>query len=188
MQVAGVYSMSEESIWFYSPDGVRKHGPVTIIELLDLFRRGALSRASLVWQPDFGDWMRIDEVKELDAVNTGNPPPLPRADLQQAGQPSPAPIAAHTVNFQTVLEKKKGLAIAGLICAIIGGYVSVVAIPAVVCGHMALSRIKNYPNEYSGKGMAIAGLILGYLGIALGAMVAYANMTLKATLENMNYP
>jgi hypothetical protein len=41
------------------------------------------------------------------------------------------------------------------------------AIPAVICGHKALSRIKYSGGSLEGKGLAIAGLVTGYLGIAL---------------------
>jgi hypothetical protein len=40
------------------------------------------------------------------------------------------------------------------------------AIPGVICGHKALSRIKNAGGALAGKGLAIAGLITGYAGIA----------------------
>jgi hypothetical protein len=53
------------------------------------------------------------------------------------------------------------LGILGLICFSI-----LTAIPAVICGHMAYSRIKRSSGALEGKGLAIAGLITGYLGIA----------------------
>src|ERR1039457_1820999 len=40
------------------------------------------------------------------------------------------------------------------------------AIPGVICGHKALSRIKYSGGRISGQGLAIAGLVTGYLGIA----------------------
>jgi len=40
-------------------------------------------------------------------------------------------------------------------------------IPAVICGHMAKSTFKKEPEKYSGDGLATAGLILGYVGIAI---------------------
>ncbi len=64
--------------------------------------------------------------------------------------------------------KKKGLAIASLVCAIIGGYISTISIVAIVFGHVALNKIKKDPSVYNGRGLAIAGLILGYLGLAIG--------------------
>jgi hypothetical protein len=40
------------------------------------------------------------------------------------------------------------------------------AIPGVICGHKALSKIKHSGGALTGQGMAIAGLVTGYLGIA----------------------
>ena len=40
------------------------------------------------------------------------------------------------------------------------------AIPGVICGHKALSRINNSGGGLAGKGLAIGGLVTGYLGIA----------------------
>ena len=39
------------------------------------------------------------------------------------------------------------------------------SVPAVICGHIALSRIKK--GEASGKGFATAGIVLGYVNIAI---------------------
>ncbi len=59
----------------------------------------------------------------------------------------------------------KGLSIASLCCGIAAfmglGFFLLPQLAAVILGHMALKR------EPSGKGMAIAGLVLGYVGIAL---------------------
>jgi len=41
------------------------------------------------------------------------------------------------------------------------------AIGAVICGHMARGEIRRAPEAYEGDGMAIAGLILGYLHLVL---------------------
>ncbi|HEY6069963.1 MAG TPA: DUF4190 domain-containing protein, partial [Chthoniobacterales bacterium] len=38
-------------------------------------------------------------------------------------------------------------------------------IPAIVCGHLALSKINNAGGAFYGKGIAIVGLIVGYLAI-----------------------
>lgn len=45
------------------------------------------------------------------------------------------------------------------------------AIPGVICGHKALSRIKRSSGTLTGQGLAIAGLVTGYLGIALAIFV-----------------
>jgi hypothetical protein len=53
------------------------------------------------------------------------------------------------------------------------------SIPAVICGHMAHSRIKRAGGSLSGQGLALGGLITGYVSIALAVvliplMVAFA--------------
>lgn len=77
------------------------------------------------------------------------------------GQPMPPPVSRPT----------NGLAIASLCCGIaawvlvplIGG------LAAVICGHMAMSQIKRSGEQ--GHGMAVAGLILGWVNLA-GAVLA----------------
>ena len=44
------------------------------------------------------------------------------------------------------------------------------AIPAVICGHIARSRIRKSGGALGGKGIAAAGLILGYIALTLGVM------------------
>jgi len=45
------------------------------------------------------------------------------------------------------------------------------AIPAVICGHMAYSRIKRSGGMLSGQGLALGGLITGYVSIALSVVI-----------------
>ena len=44
------------------------------------------------------------------------------------------------------------------------------AIPAVICGHIAWSKIRKSGGTLGGKGIAAAGLILGYIALILGVM------------------
>jgi hypothetical protein len=44
-----------------------------------------------------------------------------------------------------------------------------VSLAAVICGHIALSQIKKTGEK--GRGLAIGGLVLGYLGIISGIIV-----------------
>lgn len=70
-------------------------------------------------------------------------------------------------------NKKRGLAYASLVLSIIGGYplASTASLAAIACGHMALHRIKKKPDIYSGKRIAVIGLVLGYLGLILGIVL-----------------
>lgn len=44
------------------------------------------------------------------------------------------------------------------------------AIPAVICGHIARSKIRKSGGALGGKGIATTGLVLGYIALALGIM------------------
>ncbi len=44
------------------------------------------------------------------------------------------------------------------------------AIPAVICGHVARSKIRKSGGALGGKGIATAGLVLAYIGLALGIL------------------
>lgn len=69
--------------------------------------------------------------------------------------------------------KNSGLAVSSLILGIIGLLFLLAcigplfAIPAVICGHMAYARINRSGGALAGQGLALAGLITGYLNIAL---------------------
>lgn len=41
---------------------------------------------------------------------------------------------------------------------------------AIITGHMAKSEIRKHPGVYTGDGLATAGLILGYIQVALGIL------------------
>ena len=65
--------------------------------------------------------------------------------------------------------KNCGLAIWSLVLGILSltCFYIFTAIPAVICGHTALSRIKRSGGALTGNGLAIGGLVTGYLGIAM---------------------
>ena len=66
-------------------------------------------------------------------------------------------------------RKTAGIAITSLVFGILGitCFGPLGAIPAVICGHIAKSRIKASAGMLQGDGLALAGLILGYVSIGL---------------------
>lgn len=77
-----------------------------------------------------------------------------------------------------------GLAITSLVCGIVGLVTCLMlpGIPAVICGHMALNRMADPSVRLAGRGMAIAGLIMGYLSVL--CMVGFVMMMIVGVLSS----
>jgi hypothetical protein len=66
--------------------------------------------------------------------------------------------------------KNSALAIVSLVCGVLFFFWPITALAAVVLGHVALSEIKKSAGRLAGQGLAVAGLVTGYIGMALGAL------------------
>jgi hypothetical protein len=88
---------------------------------------------------------------------------------QQYAAPGGSYNAYGQPGYYNAPAQPKALSIASLCCgiaALVGfGFFLLPQIAAVILGHMALSR------EPAGRGMAIAGLVLGYVGVAVTILV-----------------
>lgn len=142
--------------WYYG-SGAGQHGPVGDGELRELIASGAVGPETLVWRAGMNGWLPLRSVPEF-APGGAPPSYLPPS----AGGPAYYPVAPMSTS---------GLAIASMVCGIAGYltcyFVGILGLPAVICGHMALNQIHRSPVPLAGRGMAIAGLILGYLGILI---------------------
>lgn len=79
---------------------------------------------------------------------------------QPYGQSYGPPVLAPRTN---------GMAIAALACGIGGFFVFPASFAAVVLGHMARREIRR--TGEAGDGMATTGLVLGYIGTAIGVLI-----------------
>ncbi len=77
----------------------------------------------------------------------------------------------------TPQPKTSALAIWSLVLGILGATLLLAclgplfAIPAVICGHLAYSQIKRSSGTLAGEGMALAGLITGYISIGMSVFL-----------------
>lgn len=84
--------------------------------------------------------------------------------------------------------RTSALAIWSLVLGILGVVLLVVcigpicAIPAIICGHIAYSRIKKSGGALTGEGMALAGLITGYIGFVIA--LAWIPLMLAVAIPN----
>ncbi len=78
-----------------------------------------------------------------------------------------------------------GLAIAALICGVCQVFFWFLAgIPAIVLGHLARKQIRQ--SGEAGDGMALAGLILGYVGLALTVLFVVVIVIIAIAAANSN--
>jgi type IV pilus assembly protein PilA len=75
-----------------------------------------------------------------------------------------------------------GKAIASLVCGILFFFLPS-AIVAVVMGHLSLSDMRKSAGRLGGRGMAIAGLVLGYLGLSFVPILIIAAIAIPNLLR-----
>ncbi|AXJ09533.1 DUF4190 domain-containing protein [Arthrobacter sp. PM3] len=110
--------------------------------------------------------------------------------VQGYGQPSPyaQPYSYNAYGqptYSTMPAAPKALSIASMCCGIAAwlgfGFFLLPQLAAVILGHLALRR------EPAGKGMAIAGLVLGYAAIAVTILVMVIFGLVIGTASNRGY-
>jgi type IV pilus assembly protein PilA len=75
-----------------------------------------------------------------------------------------------------------GKAIGSLVCGILFLFPPS-AVLAVIMGHLSLSEIRRSAGRLGGKGMAIAGLVLGYIGLAIFPILIIAAIAIPNLLR-----
>lgn len=141
--------------WYYG-SSAGQHGPVAEDEVRAMIASGGIGPETLVWREGMPSWQPLQHMPEFNG--------------QAGAYLAPSYVGAPGY-YPGAPVRNSGLAIASMVCGIVGYltcyFVGVFGIPAVICGHMALNRIASSPFPVAGRGMAIAGLILGYLGILI---------------------
>lgn len=89
------------------------------------------------------------------------PPPMPPPPVAGAPQAYQPPVYGSAPAQATVA----GLAIASMVLGIVWIY-WIGSVLAIIFGHVALRQIRNSNGWKTGRGMAIAGVTLGYVGLA----------------------
>ncbi|MDQ3623625.1 MAG: DUF4190 domain-containing protein, partial [Verrucomicrobiota bacterium] len=115
------------------------------------------------------NWQPLQQV--LAGANPAAPPPL-----TPAGPVAPSPYSRPITD---------GLAVASLVLGVLGLVVIpfICSLPAVICGHLSLGRIRRAAGALAGHGMAVAGLLTGYFGIVIwGLILAIVFAVLGAAL------
>lgn len=114
------------------------------------------------------------------------PPSAPEAAWQNQEIGSNTPFAPPVVSGA---GQSKTLAIVSLVLGLLGllccSNIFVVGLAAIITGFMANSKASGNPNEYGGKGLAWAGIILGAISFLLGAI--YWLLVLSGIIKLPNF-
>lgn len=90
-------------------------------------------------------------------------------ETESEGMPAPAPAGSFQIpKTYAVPEQTDGKAVASLVCGILAIFPLglLAGIPAIILGHLSKSEIRRSLGKLKGEGMALAGLIMGYISLA----------------------
>jgi hypothetical protein len=145
-------------------------GPFSLEEINRQLAAGTLSLADQAWYEGAAGWAPLSTVPGVSGGGTAPSTPAPAGATAPAVPAvlvpgsSPAPAAMVPSN------PTEPLAIWSLVLSLLSFFgfcctpVVLTGIGGVVCGHLALSKIKASPG-LQGHGLAMAGLIIGYFTI-----------------------
>jgi hypothetical protein len=145
---------------FIGIDG-EQEGPLPEAEIRQRIAAGRLQAHHLCWQDGWPDWKPVREAF-----------PEAFAPVRAAVPAAPPAVAPPLPGGAAPMS---GAAVASLVLGVSGMLLSVAAaIPAIVCGHIALVSIRRSAGRMTGNGLAIAGLALGYAWTALALLIVPA--------------
>jgi hypothetical protein len=99
-------------------------------------------------------------------------PPYGQAPYGQSGYGAPGYAQPYPVGGYSpypAAPKTNGLAIASLVCSILGLFCGVGGILGLIFGFVARGQIKRSGGTQQGRGLALAGIIVGFVFVALWA-------------------
>jgi prepilin-type processing-associated H-X9-DG protein len=151
----------------------KTYGPVTAETIREWIASRRANASTQIQAEGSSDWKALSEFPEFKEAlaGAGGPPPVHRA-------PVPTP---------TVPAKTSGMAIASLVCGILGCF-GITAIIGLILGIVSLIRINRSQGRLGGQGIAIAGLsVSGAMMIfILPALMLPALAKAKARAQTVN--
>ena len=124
-------------------------------EVREGLRTGRFAPGDIGWREGMANWQPLSQFPELAAAAPAAPPAQIGAMLTTAPSPSAVVVKTEPLAIWSFVLSLLALACCGFI----------LGIPGVICGHLALSKIQKEP-QLQGRGLATAGLIIGYVAIA----------------------
>jgi hypothetical protein len=137
-------------------------GVFSLEEINRQLAAGTLRLSDLAWYEGAAAWAALSTVPGVNATPAATTPlatPTTVATPSAASAPLVSPRRNEQLAVLSLILSALGLF--GFCC----GFFMTAAIAGIVCGHIALSRIKANP-ELEGRGLAMAGVVIGYVAVA----------------------
>jgi hypothetical protein len=142
------------------------------------------------------DWPPAEPPASTPASTPGPPGPgwwlasdgryYPPEQAPASAAPPPPPLTGYTAYAPMVqATSANGLAIASMVLGILWIY-WVGSILALVFGYIAKGQIDRSAGRQSGRGMAIAGIVLGWIGVAVLALVIVLAIAFADDIDRIN--
>lgn len=138
------------------------------------FAEGRLTREELAWRESrvlaartYGELAALVGDLPVGPFGAFPPPVAPRYPYPPGPYQQAYPPAPYAPGYGPLVPARKtnGMAIASLVSAFVPFFFFLGPVAAIVSGHIALEQIDK--TKEGGRGMAVAGLILGYAEIAV---------------------
>lgn len=147
----------------------QREGPYSVEEVKRRLAGGQVRPGDLAWHEGLASWVPIGQLSGLGippaVPGVGlNPPPLAPMPLPAPGSPAVAQVPA-----------MDSFAITSLVFGVVGIFLFaflICAVGGIVFGHLSLQRIRNSGGALCGRALAIAGLVISYLELALWLAIA----------------
>ena len=153
----------------------KEYGPVSADQLRQWIAEGRANAQTMVFTEGWTEWKPLSSLPEFSAALTGGRSPAAQANY--------AP--AQRTNGMAITSLIMGILALAMQCCCYGIPFNVLGI---IFGLIALSQIKNDPENQTGRGLALTGLILSCVSFALGAIlfvVAMAAGGLDSVLRDL---
>jgi hypothetical protein len=149
--------------WYYADDAGGQH-PVAAESLPALAASGRIRRDTLVWNETMTAWAEAGSA--LPDLFSAIPPQLSLAQRREI-------VTGRNDSFPPPQARTDPVAVCALVFGVLGLPVClpIFSIPAIVCGHIARRRAKEETVPSANGGLALGGLIMGYVGFVVMILV-----------------
>jgi Domain of unknown function (DUF4190)/GYF domain 2 len=153
--------------WYYA-DETQKQNIVPEEALAGLVAEGVIQPTTLVWNEQLPNWVPCREIRPDLFGGDPLPPRLTSSQVKQvltvssATVPGAAPV---TAALDPVCLISMILGIMSIVCF------QPLGVIAVIMAHMGRRKFKQVPGAETNAGFAMAGLITGYIGVAILAVL-----------------